>query len=164
MVASVLGSVSISDKTSYRKISWSFEATRFVFRIVQSLRNLTGTSAALRLNAKNRLERESSASRQSVGFQVSDAYSGWLRTTHACMIKAGGVPCRQRAETYFIVLGYRSSLNREPESETLVLYFYDYFRPITPRVVFRFLYRRSYTLKHALTTNDGRLLRAGTIT
>ena len=41
------GPVSISEKTSYRKISWSLEATRFVFRVVRSLWNLTGTSAAL---------------------------------------------------------------------------------------------------------------------
>ena len=41
------GPVSISDKTSYFKISWSLEAVRFVFRIVQSLWNLAGTSAAL---------------------------------------------------------------------------------------------------------------------
>ena len=39
--------VSISEKTSYRQISWSLEAARFVFRIVWSLWNLTGTSAAL---------------------------------------------------------------------------------------------------------------------
>ena len=43
---SVLSSVSISEKTSYRKISWSIEAARFVFRIIRSLLNLTGTSAA----------------------------------------------------------------------------------------------------------------------
>ena len=42
-----LGLVSIYDKTSYRKISWSLEAARFVFRIVRSLWNLTGNSAAL---------------------------------------------------------------------------------------------------------------------
>ena len=42
-----LGPVSISEKTSYRKISWSLEAARFVFRIVRSLWNLTGTSAAV---------------------------------------------------------------------------------------------------------------------
>ena len=41
------GPVSISEKTSYRKISWSLEAARFVFRIVPSLWNLTDTSAAL---------------------------------------------------------------------------------------------------------------------
>ena len=41
------GLVLISDKTSYRKISWSLEATRLVFRIVRLLWNLTGTSAAL---------------------------------------------------------------------------------------------------------------------
>ena len=39
--------VSISEKTSYRKISWSLEAVRFVFRIARSFWNLTDTSAAL---------------------------------------------------------------------------------------------------------------------
>ena len=39
--------VSISDKTSYRKISWSLEAARFVFTIVRALWNLTETSAAV---------------------------------------------------------------------------------------------------------------------
>ena len=42
-----LGPVSISEKTSYRMISWSLEVARFVFRIVRSLWNLTGTSAAV---------------------------------------------------------------------------------------------------------------------
>ena len=42
-----MGPVSISEKTSYCKISWSLEAARFVFRIVRSLWNLTGTSAAV---------------------------------------------------------------------------------------------------------------------
>ena len=41
------GPVSIYDKTFYCKISWSLEAARFVFEIVRSLWNLTGTSAAL---------------------------------------------------------------------------------------------------------------------
>ena len=41
-----LGPVSIYENTSYRKISWSLEVARFVFRIVRSLWNLTGTSAA----------------------------------------------------------------------------------------------------------------------
>ena len=41
------GPVSISEKTSFRKISWSLEAARFAFRVVVSLWNLTGTSAAL---------------------------------------------------------------------------------------------------------------------
>ena len=41
------GPVSISDKTSYCKISWSLEAARLVFIIVRSLWNLIGTSAAL---------------------------------------------------------------------------------------------------------------------
>ena len=35
-----------SCKTSYRKISWSLEAARFVFKLFQSLWNLAGTSAA----------------------------------------------------------------------------------------------------------------------
>ena len=39
--------VSISDKMSRCKIPWSLEAARFVFKIVRSLWNLTGTSAAL---------------------------------------------------------------------------------------------------------------------
>ena len=43
----VLRSVSISDKTSYRKISWSLEVARIVFRIVRSLWKLIGTSSAL---------------------------------------------------------------------------------------------------------------------
>ena len=43
----VEGPVSLSDKTSYRKISWSIEAARFVFSIVRSLRNLTGISAGV---------------------------------------------------------------------------------------------------------------------
>ena len=43
----LLGTVSISDKTSYRKISWSLDAARLVFGIVWSLWKLTGTSAAL---------------------------------------------------------------------------------------------------------------------
>ena len=43
----VQGPVSTSEKTSFRKISWSLEAARFVFEIVRSLWNLTGTSAAL---------------------------------------------------------------------------------------------------------------------
>ena len=37
---------SLSSKTSYRKISWSLEAARFMFRLFQSLWNLTDTSAA----------------------------------------------------------------------------------------------------------------------
>ena len=39
--------VSISEKTYFRKISWSIEAATFVFRIVRSLWNLTVTSVAL---------------------------------------------------------------------------------------------------------------------
>ena len=40
-------SVSISDKTSYRKISWSLEATRLVVSIIKSLWSLTYTSAVM---------------------------------------------------------------------------------------------------------------------
>ena len=40
------GLYSLSRKTSYRKISWSFEAARFGFRRFQLLWNLTGTSSA----------------------------------------------------------------------------------------------------------------------
>ena len=40
------GLYSLSGRTSYRKISWSLEAARFIFRIFQSLWKLTGTSAA----------------------------------------------------------------------------------------------------------------------
>ena len=42
-----LGPVSISEKTSFRKISWSIEATRLVLWIVVSLWNLPGTSAGM---------------------------------------------------------------------------------------------------------------------
>ena len=40
-----LGPVSISDKTSYGKISWSLEATRLIIKITASLLNITGISA-----------------------------------------------------------------------------------------------------------------------
>ena len=43
----IQNTVSISDKTSYRKISWSIDAAWFVFKIVRSLWKLTGTSATL---------------------------------------------------------------------------------------------------------------------
>ena len=42
-----LGLYSLSGRTSYRKISWSLEATRFGFRLFQSLWILTGSSAAV---------------------------------------------------------------------------------------------------------------------
>ena len=45
--SSLLGSISISDKTSYCKISQSLQAVSFVFRIVQLSWSLTGTSAAV---------------------------------------------------------------------------------------------------------------------
>ena len=41
------GLYSLSCKTSYRKISWSLEAARFVFRLFQSLWNLTTISATM---------------------------------------------------------------------------------------------------------------------
>ena len=47
MAVEALGPVSISEKTSFHKISSSLEAARVVSRIVRSLWNLTGTSAAL---------------------------------------------------------------------------------------------------------------------
>ena len=40
------GFYSLSGLTSYRKISWSFEAARSGFRLFRSLWNLTGTSTA----------------------------------------------------------------------------------------------------------------------
>ena len=40
------GLYSLSGRTYYRKISWSLEAARFGFKLVQSLWNLTGTSTA----------------------------------------------------------------------------------------------------------------------
>ena len=43
----VVGLYSLSSKTSYRKISWSLEAARFVFRLFQSLWNLTTISTAM---------------------------------------------------------------------------------------------------------------------
>ena len=43
----IQGLYSLSGKTSYRKISWSFEAARFGLKLFQSLWNLAGTSAAL---------------------------------------------------------------------------------------------------------------------
>ena len=41
-VVDILGPVSISDKTSYRKTSLSLEAARFILRTVRSLWHLTG--------------------------------------------------------------------------------------------------------------------------
>ena len=43
----IQGLYSLSGKTSYRKISWSLEAARFGFKLLQWLWNLAGTSAAL---------------------------------------------------------------------------------------------------------------------
>ena len=48
-----LGPVSISNKTSFCKISQSFEAARFVFWIARSLWNLISTSAALSVCLSN---------------------------------------------------------------------------------------------------------------
>ena len=49
IMQALLGPVSISNKTSYRKILWSLGAARLVVWIITSLWNLTGTSAALLL-------------------------------------------------------------------------------------------------------------------
>ena len=46
------GLYSLSGRTSYRKISWSVEAARFMFRLLQSLLNLTGISAAALPNVR----------------------------------------------------------------------------------------------------------------
>ena len=46
-IQKVQGPVSISDKTSYCKISQSLEAARYLFRIVWSLSNVTGTSTTV---------------------------------------------------------------------------------------------------------------------
>ena len=43
----MLGLYSLSGKTSYCKISWRLWVARFVFRLFQSLWNLTGPSAAI---------------------------------------------------------------------------------------------------------------------
>ena len=43
----LLGLYSLSGKTSYLKISWSLEASRFGFKLFKSLWNLAGTSVAL---------------------------------------------------------------------------------------------------------------------
>ena len=43
----ILGLYSLSGGTSYSKISWSFEATRFVFRLFESPGNLTGMHTTL---------------------------------------------------------------------------------------------------------------------
>ena len=41
------GLYSLSGRTSYRKISWSLDVASFEFKLVQSLWNVTGTSAAV---------------------------------------------------------------------------------------------------------------------
>ena len=46
-IPSRLGPVSISEKTSYHKISLSLEAARFVLKIIWSFWNFTGTSAVV---------------------------------------------------------------------------------------------------------------------
>ena len=63
--------ITISDKTSYRKISWSLEVSRFVSRIVRSLWYLTSTSAALLPMCLSSFEAMLSLSCQSRGFETS---------------------------------------------------------------------------------------------
>ena len=63
--------VSISDKTSYCKISQSLESTRFVFRIVRSLWNLTGTSTAGCRYARQISKRCDTLNHQFRGFETS---------------------------------------------------------------------------------------------
>ena len=57
-------------QTSYRKISWSIEATRFGFRLFQPLWNLTGTSAAAGRDACQISERYDHFDKQSSGFEI----------------------------------------------------------------------------------------------
>ena len=63
--------VSISNKTCYRKISRSLEAAGFVFRIVRSLWNLTGTSAAVLPRRPSNFKRHDNLTFQSRGFTRS---------------------------------------------------------------------------------------------
>ena len=58
------GLYSLNGRTSYRKISWSPEATKFRFRLFQSHWNLTGTSCQIS-------ERYDHYSIQSRGFETS---------------------------------------------------------------------------------------------
>ena len=71
MLHSPLDPVSIFDKTSYRKISQSLKAARFVFRIMWSLWNLTGTSAALLPMCQSNFIAMRWSNYQSRGFETS---------------------------------------------------------------------------------------------
>ena len=65
------GPISISDKTSYCKISQSLEATRFVFKIVWSLWNWIGTLAAVLPRCLSNLERLEKFKPESHSFETS---------------------------------------------------------------------------------------------
>ena len=66
-----LDPVSISDKLSYCKILQSLEAARFIFSTVWSLRNLTGTSAAMLLMCLSNFKRCDNSNYQSQSFETS---------------------------------------------------------------------------------------------
>ena len=51
-----LGLYSLSEQTSYRKISWSLEAMRFGFRLFRLLWNLTGNSAVVLPRCRERYD------------------------------------------------------------------------------------------------------------
>ena len=63
-----LGLYSLSDKTSYRKISWSLEAARFGFGLFQWLWNIRGISAAAVCQISERYDHYNTQSR---GFETS---------------------------------------------------------------------------------------------
>ena len=65
------GLYSLSERTSYRKISWSHEAARFGFRLSQSLWNLTGNSAAALPRCLSYFKRNNHYKTQSRGFRIS---------------------------------------------------------------------------------------------
>ena len=86
----VRGPVSISDKTSYHKISWNLEAARFVLRIVRSLWNLTGTSAAVLPRRLSNCKAIRCSIYQSRGFETSrDLRIMWLK--ESCIMWRAGL-------------------------------------------------------------------------
>ena len=64
-----LGPVSISNKTSYHKISWSLKVARLVVWIIASLWNLTGTLAALLLRCLSNFRAIDNFKYKSCGFR-----------------------------------------------------------------------------------------------
>ena len=66
-----LGLYSLSGRTSYRKISWSLEATRFGFRLFQSLWNLTAPRQQCCRDACQISKRYDNCNIKSRGFETS---------------------------------------------------------------------------------------------